>query len=158
MSSLVKAVIAAGAALAVGFLAGFLVGGLGRADAEAAAARAKRVGAEAEENAKRESEECRAQVAVAKSSRNLLQSKESMLRALVELHANNFGLTSQHLAQARSWLRSAQKGLKKADAERVRVLYDRVGDAQTLAMRLDPQARARIDQILAEIQRLPGAR
>ncbi len=158
MSSLLKTVVAVAGALLLGLLFGFLLGRMGKGDVEAALEKAKRRGAEAEEAMKREGEECREGLALAKTGKQLLLTKEALLRATVELYANNYGLPSQYLAQARSWLRSAQKGLKKTDAAKAADLHDKIGEAQTLAMRLDPTARLRIDQILVELQRLPGAR
>jgi multidrug resistance efflux pump len=158
MSSLLKTVVAVAGALLLGLLVGFIVGRMGKGDVEAALEKAKRRTADAEEALKREGEECKEGLAAAKTGKHVLLTKESLLRATVELYANNYGLTSQYLAQARSWLRSAQKGLKKSDAAKAADLYEKIGEAQTLAMRLDPTARLRIDLILTELQRLPGAR
>lgn len=153
-----KAVMGAAAALVVGFLIGFLVGRLGKSELEASLQKAKRRTVEAEEALKRDGEDCKQRMASAQTHKHLLLAKEELLRATVELCASNYGLTSQHLAQARSFLRSAHRGLKKEEGAKALVIFDRVGDAQTLAMRLDPMARVQIDQILADIQKLPGAR
>lgn len=158
VSSTLKIVIGVGAALVIGFLAGFLAGHSGRSEAEDALQKAKNRAAEAEDSLKREGDECKDRLQANKTSRQLLLAKEELLRAVVEIYGNNYGLTSQHLAQARSWLRSAQKGLKAREGALARDLYDKIGEAQTLAMRLDPNARARIVHILGELQRLPGAR
>ncbi len=158
MSTLVKGVLGGIAALFLGFLIGFGVGRTGRGELEDAASKAKHRATEAEESARRESEECGQRVQDVKVGRQLLLAKEELLRAVIELISSNFGLTSQHLAQSRSWLRSAQKGLKQGDQQKAKAIFDRIGEAQTLAMRLDPMARVQIEQILTELQRLPGAR
>ena len=144
--------------MVVGFVVGYILGHFGSRELEEALTKAKQRAADAEETQKRESDECAQRERAAKTSRQLLLTREELLKAVVELSSNNYGLTSQHLAQARSWLRSAEKGLKPADGKRARELYDRIGDAQTLAMRLDPLARNHIERILVEMQRLAGAR
>jgi uncharacterized membrane-anchored protein YhcB (DUF1043 family) len=158
MASSLKAVIGVGAALVVGFVVGYILGHFGSRELEEALTKAKQRAADAEETQKRESDECAQRERAAKTSRQLLLTREELLKAVVELSSNNYGLTSQHLAQARSWLKSAEKGLKPADGKRAREIFDRIGDAQTLAMRLDPLARNHIERILVEMQRLPGAR
>ncbi len=158
MSNTWKAVIGAAAALAVGFVVGLVVGRIGKSELEATLQKAKRRVTEAEEALKRDGEDCKQRIAAAQTNKHLLLAKEELLRATVELCSSNYGLTSQHLAQARSFLRSAQRGLRKEDAPKALAIFDRVGDAQTLAMRLDPMARIRIEQILADLQKLPGAR
>ncbi len=158
MSQTVKWLLVAAGALLLGLLVGFGVGRMGRADAEAALHKAKRRADEAEESSRRESEDCAQRLQDAKTSKQLLLTKEELLRAVLELVSNNYGLTSQHLAQARSWLRSAQRGMKASDQPKAKALFDRIGEAQTLAMRLDPMARVQIEQILVDLQRLPGAR
>jgi hypothetical protein len=158
MSTTLKALIGVGAALVFGLLGGFLLGRCGKSEAEEALLKTKRRAAEIEETAKREGEECAQRDRVARVGKQLLLTKEELLRAMLELAANNFGLTSQHLGQARSWLRAAEKNLKPVDAKRARELFDKIGEAQTLAMRLDPMSRVYIERILADLQRLPGAR
>jgi hypothetical protein len=158
MTTSLKAVIGAGAALVVGFLVGYILGHFGRRDAEEALAKARQRATEAEEALKREGEECGQRERSVRAGKQILLAKEELLRAIVEISSNNFGLTSQHLSQARSYLKSAQKGMKPNDSQRTREIFDRVGDAQTLAMRLDPASRTHIERILIEVQRLPGAR
>jgi hypothetical protein len=158
MSPTLKWAIAAAGALLLGLAGGFGLGRAGKIEAEQALQKAKRRADEAEESGKREAEECNQRLLEARTAKQLLLSKEELLRAVVELTSNNFGLTSQHLAQARSWLRSAQKGIKAGDQPKAKALFDRIGEAQTLAMRLDPMARVQIEQILVDLQRLPGAR
>jgi len=158
MSMSIKAIVTAAGALIVGFLVGFILGRSGKLELEAELLKAKKRSAEAEDIQKRESEECALRDRAARVTKHLLLTKEEILRATVELSASNFGLTSQHLGQSRSWLKAAEKSMKPADAKRVKKLYDDIGDAQTLAMRLDPTARVQVDQILAELQKLPGAR
>jgi hypothetical protein len=158
MSSNLKWAILVAGALLAGFVVGYGVGRIGKGETEQQLQKAKRRAEEAEEGNKREVDDCNQRLQGLKAGKQLLLTKEELLRAIVELSSNNFGLTSQHLAQARSWLRSAQKGLKADDQLRAKTLFDRIGEAQTLAMRLDPMARLQIEQILVDLQRLPGAR
>ena len=158
MSSTLKwSVLVVGAGL-LGFLVGFGLGRIGKGDVEQALQKSKRRVEEVEENSRREGEECRQRLQEAKAGKQLLLTKEELLRSVLELVSSNFGLTSQHLAQARSFLHSAQNGMKPPDQQKARALFDRIGEAQTLAMRLDPMARVQIEQILADLQKLPGAR
>jgi hypothetical protein len=157
MSQNVKLAVAIASALVVGLIVGLVLGMSGKRQAQQDLASATRRANDAEEALKRESEEARRQVADAKGGRSLLLAKEHLLRALVELYSSNFGIASQHLARARTQLQSAEKGLRKGDLEKVRDLFDRIGSAHTLAMRLDPMARTQIEEILEHLQKLPGA-
>jgi hypothetical protein len=157
MSQNIKLALALGGALTVGLVVGLVLGMSGKRQALRELEKVTRRATDAEEAQRREASECSKQVSAAKSGRDVLLAKEHLLRALTELYANNFGLTSQHLAQARTRLKSAEKGLKKSELEKVKDLFDRIGGAQTLAMRLDPMARVQIEQILDELQKLPGA-
>jgi mannitol-specific phosphotransferase system IIBC component len=156
MNQYLRLVVAVASALAVGLVVGLVLGMSGKRqtqhDLDAAVRRAK----DAEEALKRDSEECRGKVEEGRRSRELLLAKEHLLRSLVELFASNFGLASQHLGQARNRLKSAEAGLGKRELEKVKSLFDQIGGAQTLAMKLDPMARIQIEQILEELQKLPG--
>ena len=104
-----------------------------------------------------ERQECEQKAHNARISKQLLLTKEELLRAVGELYANNYGLTSQHLAQARKKIKAASKGLSKKHAKIAGELFEKIGAAQTLAMRIDPMARVHIEQILAQLLKLPGA-
>lgn len=158
MSTALKAGLGIAAAVVLGLAIGYGAGHYGKAEVQRALDKAKQRAEDAEENLKRESEQCARRMQEARTAKQLLLSQQELLRATLEIFSNNFGLASQHLAQSRSWLRSAQSGLKAKDLAKARALFDRIGEAQTLAMRLDPVARVQIDQIVAELQKLPGAR
>jgi hypothetical protein len=158
MNNTLKVIIAVAAALAVGLVVGLVLGMSGKRDAEAKLAAATRRATEAEQALETESKECSSRVTALTTSRKVLQVKESLLRALVEICANNYGLTSQHLGQARTRLRSAQKKMDKAAAAKAQQIFEEIGNAQTLAMRLDPMAKVSVEKVLAKVSRLPGAR
>jgi hypothetical protein len=153
-----KIVIAVAAALVVGFVIGYALGHARLSDVESSLQLAKKQVGEADKNLQQANETCAQQQQAGRTSRQILLCKGELLQALVELSISNYGLTSQHLAQARSWLKAAEKGLKGGDAKRARELFDKIGDAQTLAMKLDAMARTHIEGILTELQKLPGAR
>jgi len=158
MNNTLKVVIGVGAALVVGLLVGYVLGSLGKRVVANTAKQLKIRVQEAEGELKQQGQECERKVKAAKTSKQVLLAKERLLWAMLELYANNYGLTSQHLAGARLHLKSAARGLKGQPAKLADQLHDRVGGAQTLAMRLDPMARVQIKEILDELQQLPGAR
>jgi hypothetical protein len=158
MTPTLKVGIALASALLIGLVVGYGLGAAGRGDLEQAAKKAQVNADDAEAALKQLQDQQGKKAKKFKTSKLLLRAKEHLLRAALELYANNYGLTSQHLALARKRLRSAKKGLKKRHAKRASELYDRIGQAQTLAMRLDPTARVHIEQILAALQKIPGAR
>jgi hypothetical protein len=159
MNNTLKVGLGVGGALLVGLLVGYVLGSFGKNDLEVTARREQSRAKEAEAALKEREEDCSRRTQKAKASKQLLLTKEHLLRAMVELFSNNYGLTSQNLGIARKHIKSAMKGLKsKTHAKTAQNLYDRMGGAQTLAMRLDPMARVHIEQILADLQKLPGAR
>lgn len=158
MSNTLKVVIGVAAALLVGLLVGYVVGSSGKRDLQQQVEREKSRGTEAEAALKQQTDECDRKSKAARGSRNLLLAKEQLLRALVELYANNYGLTSQHLGVARSYLRGATAGLSKSHAKTVQDLTSRIEAAQALSLKLDAMARSEVEQILGELQKLPGAR
>jgi len=158
MSPTLKVGIALVVALLIGFVVGFGLGAAGKREFERGQRREKNRAEEAEAALKQQQGQCSQQAKSCKTGKQLISAKEQLLRAALELYANNYGLTSQHLAQARQKLRAASKGLNKRHAAQTLELYERVGQAQTLAMRLDPMARVQIEHILADLQQLPGAR
>lgn len=158
MNTWQKVAIGVGAALLLGFAVGYVLGASGKGKAEDALASARRRANDAEASLKQQTDSCERRLAKSKLARRVVRAKEHMLWAVVELYANNYGRTSQHLARARREIKAAEDGLDSADAKLARALYDKMGAAQTLTMRLDPMARVEIDKILADLQRLPGAR
>lgn len=158
MSDLLKLIIAGVGALIVGLLAGWGIGGSGKGALEAELAQAKRGKATAATALQEERERCEQQTKTARRARYVMLTKEHLLRALVELHASNFGLASQQMADARSRLRSAGKHFEGKQRQRVDKLFEQLANAQTLVMRLDPMARKQVQDLLADLQALPGAR
>jgi len=157
MNNTLKVVIGVAAALVVGLVVGYVLGMSGKRDLTVAVRQEQVRAKEAEGALKQQADQCERKAREARTGRHLLLCKEQLLRATGELYANNYGLTSQHLAGARRQLKSAMKGLKGAQAKEAENLHERIGGAQTLAMRLDPMARIHIEQILAQLQKLPGA-
>lgn len=158
MSNNLKIVIGAGALFLVGLLVGFVLGSTGKWEAREALKQCKQQATEADNALEEERQECKQETQKAHVSKQLLLTKVELLRAVGELYANNYGLTSQHLARARRSIKSASKGLSKKHTKVTDELFEKIGAAQTLAMRLDPMARVHIEQILAQLQKLPGAR
>lgn len=158
MTPTLKVGIALVSALLIGLVVGYGLGVSGRGDLERAAKKAQVSADDAEASLKQLQDQQDKKAKKYKTSRQLMRAKEHLLWAVWELFDNNYGLTSQHLALARKRLRSAKKGLKKRHAARTSELYDRIGQAQTLAMRLDPTARIHIKEILVALQKIPGAR
>jgi hypothetical protein len=158
MNPTLKVAIGIAAALVVGFIVGYGLGASGRSEAEKAQKREKRRADEAEAALKQQVEECTRKSKAARRTKHVLLTKEHLLRAAVEIYDNNYGLASQHLAHARKRLKSASRSLKKRHAKRAHEIYEKIGGAQTLAMRLDPNSRVHIVRILRELSKLPGAR
>jgi uncharacterized membrane-anchored protein YhcB (DUF1043 family) len=156
MNTTLKLVIGVVAALAVGLLVGYVVGSLGKGEAQQALEKAKKRAKEAEAAYKEESESCAKKLTEARSSKRLLLAKEQILRSIVEHSTSNYGLASKHLAQARRHLKASLDGLSKKQKETVEDLYERIGKAQTLTMRFDPMARVMLEKILRELTKLPG--
>jgi tmRNA-binding protein len=158
MNNTLKVGLGVGGALLLGLVVGYVLGSSGKHELESTAQQEQTRAKEAEASLKELEEDCARRVMRARTAKQLLLTKERLLRAMVELYANNYGLTSQHLGIARKHLKSAIKGLKgKKHVATAQDLYERMGGAQTLAMRLDPMARVHIEQILAQLQKLPGA-
>lgn len=158
MNSTLKVAISVGVALVVGFIVGYGLGAAGKSQARTAQQLDQRRAEEAEAALKQQAEDCGRKEQAARQSKGLLLAKEHLLRATLELYANNYGLASQHLAHARKRLKQAIKGMQKQQAARAQELFDKIGGAQTLAMRLDPMSRIHIERIVAQISKLPGAR
>jgi hypothetical protein len=158
MSDLLKLIIAGGGALLLGLLMGWGIGGAGKGELEEAVAQATRQKAAAAAALKEERSACERKEKKARRTRYLLLTKEHLLRALVELYASNYGLASQQMADARARLRKASKYFEAGQRKRVTKIFEQLGSTQTLVMRLDPMARKLVQDLLAELQALPGAR
>ncbi len=158
MSDLLKVVIAVGGALVLGLVIGLVVGYSGKGDLAAVAKAAKQRAETTELTLKEERADCQGKVAKAQLGRQLLLTKAALLRALVELQANNYGLASQHLATARSLVVAARKRIAKKHRPRLKQIYEQMASTQTLVMRLDPMARKYLQDLLAALQSIPGAR
>ena len=162
MNSTLKMVIGVGAALVVGLLVGYVLGSSGKRQLAQTAQREQKRANEADSALKQQREGCERTALAARTGKHVLLTKEQLLKAMVELSVNNYGLASQHLGVARSHLRSAtralKKGKKKQHEKQAEKLFEQIAGAQTLVMRLDPMARVQIEQVLAELHKLPGAR
>jgi Tfp pilus assembly protein PilX len=158
MNNTLKVVIGVAAALVVGLVVGYVLGSVGKRDLASAAKREKSRAQEAETALKDREVECEQKARSARIAKQVLLAKEHLLRATVEMYANNYGLTSQQLGIARNHLKSSMRGMKDAPLKLAQELFEEMGNAQTLAMRLDPMARVHIERILAKLQKLPGAR
>lgn len=157
MNNTLKVVIGVAAALLLGLVLGYVVGSMGKRDLAGSLKQAQTRAREADAALKDKEAECEQQARAARVAKQLLLTKERVLRATVEMYANNYGLTSQHLGAARKHLKSAIRGMKGSRAKDGEDLFERLGNAQTLAMRLDPMARVHLEQILARLQKMPGA-
>ncbi len=146
------------AALVVGGLVGYLLGASSKGDLEKALSKAKHRAADAAQALERESEQCTARVRKVRTTGLILKVKEQLLKAVLELSASNYGLASQHMARGRGLLKKAKRGLPKKHQGRAQGIFEKIGDAQTLTMRLDPTARIQIEQIINELHKMPGAR
>ena len=162
MNSTLKTAIAVAAALVVGLLVGYVLGSSGKRRLAQAVEHTQKRATEAESALKQQRNDCDRAALAARTAKHVLLTKEQLLRATVELSVNNYGLASQHLGVARGHLRSLtkalSKGKKKHHEQRAHKLFEQIAGAQTLVMRLDPMARVQIEQVLAELQKLPGAR
>jgi len=158
MNNTLKVVIGVAAALVVGLVVGYVLGSTGKGSLAAEAKREKIRAQEAETALKDREADCERQATAARAAKQVLLTKEHLLRATVEMYANNYGLTSQQLGVARKHLKSSMRGMKDTPLKLAEELFEQIGNAQTLAMRLDPMARVHIEQILAKLQKLPGAR
>jgi hypothetical protein len=158
MSDWQKAAIGIAGALLVGFVAGFLLGGTGKGDLEQRLAAAKTKAAAIEEESKKESSRCEQQGQKARATRLLLLAKEHLLRAAVDLHANNYGLSGAQLGRARSRLKAAQGQLKPKQRQQVNGLFEDLATVHTLVMRQDPMARTQLENLLGRLQMIPAAR
>ena len=146
------------AALAVGMIAGYILGAQTKGDLAKALTKAQLQASDAVQSLERESQKCTAREQAARTTGQILKAKEQLLRAVLEVSASNFGLASQYMAQARGLLKSLKQGLPKGYQERAQGIFEKIEDAQTLTMRLDPMARKYIEQIINELQKMPGAR
>ena len=88
----------------------------------------------------------------------MLKTKEHLLRAITEIYSNNYGLASQQLGLTRKKIKKATKLLRADAAKKALELYEKITGAQTLTMRLDPMSRVHVEQLLSELQKLPGAK
>jgi len=158
MSNSLKVIIAVAGALLVGLVVGFVLGTSGKRDAEAALLEARKKNKDCTETLARNTVECSTKLGQEQASKKLLLAKELMMKGLVELYANNYGLTSQYLGQARQRLKSVGKELSKANQKKVQQIFEQVGNAQTLVMKQDPMARVHIEKVLSAINKLPGAK
>jgi uncharacterized membrane-anchored protein YhcB (DUF1043 family) len=158
MNETLKMFIGVASGVIVGFVVGFIVATFGKNELEEALQREKKLLADATHALKEQSELCEQKISAAQAGRRLLLTKEYLLRASLDLYANNYGLAHQNLVLSSRQLTAAIRGLEKKHIARAKKLYDQIGGAQMLTMRLDPMARAHIEQILGEIHKLPGAR
>ena len=153
MPGWLKIALGVAGAVVLGFLVGYFTGSSGASALTAKLGKAEARANAAEQMVKQEAEKLTRQRMRAKRARAMLAAKEHVLRALVQLHANNFGLASQHLAVSREKLRVAKKRMKGEKAKAVDALVSRLGSAHATTMRLDPMARVQIEQLVAEMDR-----
>ncbi|MCC6750343.1 MAG: hypothetical protein IT371_21945 [Deltaproteobacteria bacterium] len=145
-------------ALLVGVAGGYLLGTLGKGDLSRELVTARSRAQSAEELGRREVARCEGERDAARGGKQVLLARGSLLRALVEVQGNNYGLAGQHLGEARRRLKAAEASLPRAEATRVAALFEQLAATHTLVMRLDPMARTHLDRNLADVERLPGAR
>jgi len=158
MRSILRLVVGAVLVALVGVIAGYLVGLGAQRRCERQLTEQQRavvVARQALEAREEQGEQARR---VHQHQRALLRAKQSLLWALVELSANNFGLSSQHLGAARTRLKQARESSPAGQAEAIDGLAQRIASVQALAMRLDGSARPEIRKLLERMQALADSR
>lgn len=158
MSNWQKMAIGIAAALVVGLVAGYVLGVSGKGALKEAATKASRQAAAAKQVAQQAADETRRIRTENERRLALLRCKEELLRGLVQMHANNFGIASQHLGAAASRLKKVHATAKEAVKKKIDAILAEIGEAHTLAMRLDPMVRVRMERLVELVHGLPGAR
>ena len=88
----------------------------------------------------------------------LLRAKEQILRAAVQLNANNFGIASQRLGAANVLLRKAHPDADAATKKSIDLINEELSNAHSLSMKLDPTVKVNLERIVDLLQRIPAAR
>lgn len=158
MPSWLKIAAAVAGALLVGSIGGYVLGSLGKANAESRAHRATSRLSSAQQALHEETAELKRVRTKMRGTRRVLLAKTDLLLALVELQSSNFGLASQHLGAARTHLERAKQAMSKGHKKTVEKLLSKISGAHTLTMKLDPMARLNIRRLIRAVGDLPGAR
>lgn len=158
MTNWQKMAIGIASALIVGLVVGYVFGVSGKGALEEAAVKARRVAAAAKQAAEQANAQTQKVRGKQKRRVALLRCKEELLRGLVQMHANNFGIASQHLGAAAQRLKKVRAAVKPPTQKRIDGILAEISQAHTLAMRLDPMVRVRMERLVELVHALPGAR
>ena len=88
----------------------------------------------------------------------LFRAKTEMLKALVQLYGSNFGLASQHMSVATKQLKEVASAADAAEKKRLKAIGSKISEAMLVAGRLDAMARTYVENIVADLEKIPGAR
>ncbi|MBW2731100.1 MAG: hypothetical protein JRH20_01835 [Deltaproteobacteria bacterium] len=158
MSNWQKMAIGIASSLVVGLIIGYGFGASGKGALKAAAEKARGVATAAKQATQQATTEVKKVRDAQARHLGLLRCKEELLRGLVQMYANNFGIASQHLGGARARLKRVRADVAPGTKKRIDMILAEISQAHTLAMRLDPMVRVRMERLVELVHGLPGAR